>query len=291
MSTTHHPKTQPSSFTFRVRSYEGDAWGRLPASGLLRYLEQAAISAAGERGFGRDFHAERGSTWVIRRMALQFHLGAYPGDDLLITTWLSHLDRVRGGREYRVNHAETGLPIASALAEWVYLDRARLRPLPLPDDLISHALVPGAPLGNYDPPSVRAMASPHVTTTRRVAQWYECDSHGHVNNSVYADWLDESVRAAVASLGYPTATLKAAGLHIRGVHYQLDYKRAALPEDPLIIETHLLGSEGSMYEFWQTISVEGGSDLLTAKSVYIWLTDDGAPSEPPHGWPPAVVSG
>ncbi len=54
----------------KVRSYEGDAWGLLPASGMMRYLEESAVSAARDVGYGRDFHEERGSAWVIRRMNL-----------------------------------------------------------------------------------------------------------------------------------------------------------------------------------------------------------------------------
>jgi YbgC/YbaW family acyl-CoA thioester hydrolase len=275
---------EPSTFSFKVRSYEGDVWGQVSASGLLRYLEQAAIDAAAERGFGRAFHTERGSTWVIRRMTLQINSPIRTGEPLAITTWLSNLERVRGGREYRLVNHETGVLVASALAEWVYLDRQTLRPLPLPPDLLGILTVPGAPLGNYDPPPVPTGAEPRRFTARRSAQWYECDSHGHVNNSVYVDWLDEAARSALAEIGYPTAEGMAADLQFRGIHYRLDYKRAALPEDSLLIETTLVGSAGNLCAVEQRISIDGGGELLTAMSVYAWLTGEGKHSDPPAGW-------
>jgi YbgC/YbaW family acyl-CoA thioester hydrolase len=217
-------------------------------------------------------------------MTLQSHAPIRIGDRIEVTTWLSNLERVRGGREYRVVNAETGELGASGLAEWVYVDRQTLRPMALPPDLLNRLRVPGAPLGDYDPPAVPLAEAPRRFTSRRSAQWYECDTHGHVNNSVYADWLDEAMRAALLEMGYSTSDLKAAGVQLRGIHYRLEYKRAALPLDSLQIETTLTGTKGALCAVKQHISTEAGTDLLTAGSIYAWLTNDGEKAEPPEGW-------
>ena len=92
----------------RVRSYEGDAWGQVPASGMLRYFEQSAIDAAADAGYGREFHRDNRSAWVIRRMTLLFgERPALTGEELEIRTWISHFAKVRGGSEYRVVHGDT----------------------------------------------------------------------------------------------------------------------------------------------------------------------------------------
>jgi acyl-CoA thioesterase FadM len=282
---------QPSIFTFKVRSYEGDPWGRVPASTLLKYLEQAAIGAATERGFGSAFHTERGSTWVIRRMTLLIGEPSRLGDTISITTWLSNLERVRGGREYRLAHEATGEPVASALAEWVYLDRATLRPIPLPPELIATIKVPGAPVGSYSPPDLAPLATPLAFSTERTVQWYECDSHGHVNNSVYADWLDEAMRDAARELGYGLREQSSEGRHLRAIYYALQYRRAALPEERLLISTAITAAEGNLCAVDFRIETEGGTECMTARCVYAWLDANGERAEPPEGWDEQLASG
>jgi acyl-CoA thioester hydrolase len=283
--------SQPSIFTFKVRSYEGDPWGRVTASTLLKYLEQAAIGAATERGFGSAFHTERGSTWVIRRMTLLIEEPSGLGDTLRITTWLSNLERVRGGREYRLAHEATGEPVASALAEWVYLDRATLRPLPLPPELAATIRVPGAPAGNYSPPELAPLAAHLAFSTGRTVQWYECDSHGHVNNSIYADWLDEAMRDAARELGYGPREQASEGRDLRGIYYALQYRRAALPEERLRISTVITAAEGNQCAADFRIETEGGTECMTARCVYAWLDASGERAEPPEGWEGRLRSG
>ena len=62
----------PHIYTLRhtVFNSEGDAWGQLQPSGVLRILETAAILAAAAGGYGDEFHAAQGTAWVIRRMNL-----------------------------------------------------------------------------------------------------------------------------------------------------------------------------------------------------------------------------
>ena len=201
----------------RVRSYEGDAWGRVPASGVLRYFEQSAIDAAADAGYGRDFHEENRSAWVIRRMTLVF--GAQParaGDDLEIRTWISHFAKVRGGREYRVANVVTGNMVATGLAEWVYLNRDTITPLLIPASVGADFDAPGAPLGAYEAPFVDSVENGGTFKMEREARWHETDSMQHINNANYADWLDEAMRDAVAQIGWSVVALREQDLQLRG---------------------------------------------------------------------------
>jgi len=269
---------------FTVRSYEGDAWGQLSAAGLLRYFEQSAVDAAADAGYGSRFHDEHGSAWVIRRMALLMHGPMRPGQDLEIATWISHFARVRGGREYRVSDIESGETLASGLAEWVYVDRRTLSPIAIPKHLATDFATPGAPLGSYDaPPVVRLERQPEFTL-QRVAEWHEADSLGHVNNAVYADWLDDAARAATDAMGWNTGALRDQGLQLRGEHYNLDYKRATIPGDQVTLTTHIEGISGRLCALRQTIAGADGTTLIGNSAVYGWRTNAGEPTGPPEGW-------
>src|SRR5438067_838696 len=102
--------TRTYTWQHTVRSYEGDAWGQLQPSGVLRLLERSAIIAAADAGYGREFHEEHGTAWVVRRMTLLLPNVAHSGDELEISTWAAHFTRVRGLREYRLHNASSGHP-------------------------------------------------------------------------------------------------------------------------------------------------------------------------------------
>lgn len=255
----------------KVRSYEGDAWGYLSSAWLLRYLEHSAVMAAADAGYGSRFHQENGSAWVIRRMTLLMPRLIELAQDLEIITWISHFARVRGGREYRV-FDPAGELLATGIAEWVYLDRATLTPIAIPQQTAIDFDVPGAPIGNYDPPALGPAdgAEPWEHSMRRMAYWHECDSLGHVNNAVYAGWLDDAMFAAVEAQGTGVGARREEGMRLGGVHYKLDYKRAALPGDELTVTTRLERQSGHSYAVSQRIVAESGGDVLTASSVYTW---------------------
>jgi acyl-CoA thioesterase FadM len=269
-----------------VGNAEGDAWGQLPPSGVLRLFEQAAVAAATEAGYDGEFHRKHGSAWIIRRMALLMHSPAHLGDQLELSTWLSHVARVRGYREYKLKDlSEAGTPlVATGIAEWVYIDRDTLTPKLVPREIEIISDVPGAPLGTYEPPAVEPLAEPLQFVTERVAEWYECDSMGHVNNSVYANWLDSGFRAAMDAGGWPVGTLRSAGLQLRGEYFALNYKRSAMPGDHLTTITRIEGLSGRLCRVYQAVSVTEGPELLTATSVYGWSDGVGRPIEPPDGW-------
>jgi acyl-CoA thioesterase FadM len=269
--------TREYRWRFTVRSYEGDAWGQLSAAGLLRYFEQSAVAAAADAGYGSEFHDEHGSAWVIRRMALLMPGPMRPWQELEIATWISHFARVRGGREYRVSDVASGAPLASGLAEWVYVDRHTLSPKAIPKQLAVDFDTPGAPLGSYDAPPVPHLEGQPEFTVHRVAE-------GHVNTAVYADWLDDAMRAAIDAMGWNTATLRGQGLQLRGEHYSLDYRRGAIPGDHVTVITRVEGISGRLCAIRQRITDVEGLDLVANSAVYGWRTIEGEPTGPPEGW-------
>lgn len=254
------------NWRLKVRSYEADAWGQLSTSGMLRYLEQSAVDAAADAGYGGEFHRRYGSAWVIRRMTLLLGVPARPGDELEIRTWISHFAKVRGGREYRVTKVATGESVATGLAEWVYVNRQTLAPMQIPKELALNFATPGAPLGTYDPPHSLDSQLVLEVALERTAEWHEADSMGHVNNAVYADWLDSAALAALREAGWKTGER-----HARGEYYKLDYKRGVLPGERLLICTRVRGPVEGQCAVEQEITLEDGTPVMMASAV--WTRD------------------
>ena len=160
------------TWRLQVRSYEGDAWGLVPAPVILRYLEHSAVMAAADVGYGRKFHEENSSAWVIRRMTLLMDAPARQAEELEISTWISNFAKVRGNREYRVCDAATGTTLYTGLAEWVYMDRQSLTPKMIPPQVAQDFDVPGAPIFQYDAPQVEPYRGKEFVAERTV-DWHE----------------------------------------------------------------------------------------------------------------------
>ena len=245
---------QPYRDTLYLRTTDFDAWDRLRTSALLRLLEQIAVEASAFAGFGKQWYEARQAAWVIREMTLLRLGSAGYGDGLAVSTWISEFARFRAARSYEVR-APDGTPVATGLADWVYLDRRRLLPARV-DPAIAEMFTPLPPSPLMTLPAALPPAlprDPHLVERR--AYRYEADSMGHVNNAVYQDWLEEAADAALLAWGYPLAAPAAPGLQRQTALTRLTYLRAARPGDALTITTVLTGADG------------GGERLTLAQEV------------------------
>jgi medium-chain acyl-[acyl-carrier-protein] hydrolase len=260
---------QPYSNHTRVRTPDLDAWDRPRTSSLLRRLEQVAVEASAAAGFGRAWYAARQTAWVIRQMTLQ-RLGpvAY-GDDLTVTTWISQIGRIRANRDYEMRQTE-GAPVVVAQADWVYLNRVRQAPQAI-DPYIATILppLPSSPLLVAPAPLPPAALPPHTTATH--ARRYEADSMGHINNAVYADWLEEAAGDALRAWDYALAAPAAAGLVPELRRITIHYLRAVQPGDDVMITTTCTGLDprGAYIALAQEIQGSGaGTGLVRAETLY-----------------------
>ena len=260
---------QPYSMTERVHTPDLDAWNRLRTVSLLRYLEQLATAASTAAGFGAAWYAARQVAWVIRTIHLQRWDTATYGDLLTLTTWVSSMARVRSWREYEIRRAD-GTPVAGGRVEWVFVDRLRRQPRSVDPDIIAlFPLLPPTALVT-PPPVLPPVDWPLHTVTRR-AWRYEADAMGHINNTVYADWLEEAAGDAVRAWGTPLADPAAPGLVLAPATLTITYLRSVQPGDTVTVTTTGTGAApgGSPLALAQTITRAGEPDvLIRAETVY-----------------------
>jgi acyl-CoA thioesterase FadM len=129
-----------------------------------------------------------------------------------------HDDRRQDARDWRATRLgatpQGGRSIARVEVDWVLLDR-RGKPVRIPP---AFQVLIGTPAGAIQLARVEVGTRPvDAAVTSFVVRPHELDPMGHVNNAVYADWLDE----AVASAG-GTADV---GQIPRSIH--LEYARSA----------------------------------------------------------------
>jgi acyl-CoA thioesterase FadM len=180
------------SAPYRVRFDECGPDGLVRTSVLLRYTQDLAGYHSTARGFGRAWYAERGITWLVRAAEVAAVAPIEPSAELVGTTQVVGWRRVWARRRTEF-HDPDGRLVAWVHIDWVLID-ARGAPTRIP---LEFDAVFGAPVATFslarvtlgDPPS-------NAARTTLAVRPQEIDPMDHVNNAVYADWLDEAVLVA-----------------------------------------------------------------------------------------------
>lgn len=234
------------SAPYRVRFDEAGPDGLIRTSVLLRYTQDLAGYHSAIRGFGRAWYAEHGITWLVRTAEVAVLDAILPNAELVGTTQVVGWRRVWARRRTEF-HDPDGTLVAWVHIDWVLID-ARGAPTRIPAEFDAIFGAPPAsfglarvPLGDVPPGAAR---------TRLTVRPQELDPMGHVNNAVYADWLDEAVLVAGGIRAVRTVPRLA----------RLEYARAAEPAATLAADVWP-DEEGA----WSCRIADGAGELLRAR--------------------------
>jgi acyl-ACP thioesterase len=207
---------------YRVRFDECGPDGLIRTSVLLRYTQDLAGVHSASRGFDRSWYTERGIVWLVRAAEIAVVAPIRVGAELVGTTVPVGFRRVWARRRTEFHDAD-GTLVCWVHIDWVLLDD-RGAPTRIPKEFEAAFSPPPATFGlaRVDVGDVPAQPARSTFTVRP----QELDPMDHVNNAVYADWLDESVLVA----GGAAATRAVPRL------VRLEYARAADPAARLVAD-------------------------------------------------------
>lgn len=177
----------------KIDTRDVDGRSRCRPSALLGYLQEAATLAAESRGFGRDVLMEHyGAFWMLARLWFRLDRPLRWGEELTIHTW--H----RGGKGasmYRdFDLYVDGVRIGQAVSVWVLVqvqDRKMLRL-----SQIRELENTGGGERNKDITLSRLRLPEGMELAeRRMMHYSDTDINGHVNNTRYADFACDAIRA------------------------------------------------------------------------------------------------
>ncbi len=94
----------------------------------VRWLDRAAELHADHLGYARKHLLEQGIMWFVARHEIDYLAEAWPGDVLLLATWVRTMDRVKSWRDTLVVRESDAAVICRAATLWVLVDLATRRP-------------------------------------------------------------------------------------------------------------------------------------------------------------------
>lgn len=261
----------------RLSHADVDFLGELKIPALLGLLEQAAVEASTAAGFDAARYTREGRIWIIRRTRLERYVPVGGGDILEVETQVMDFRRARSLRHYMVRR-DAAL-VADATTDWVYCDLQAGRPTRIPDDLqrafTGGDTLPTLPRAVSLTTSVPAEAVPFELT----AQPSHLDHVTHVNNAVYASYLEDGAFALFAAHDWPLTRMLAAAGALRVCWLDVEYLSDALAGDNLVVRSWLaentaLTANGDAppprARVLQAISRADGAAVIRAQSDWVW---------------------
>jgi acyl-ACP thioesterase len=231
---------------YRVRFDECGPDGRIRTSVLLRYAQDLAGVHSAIHGFDREWYAEHEITWLVRAAEVAVIAPILLNSELIGTTQVVGWRRVWARRRTEFHDGDAVL-VAWVHIDWVLID-ARGAPTRIPAEFEP---IFGAPPASFGLARVALDEVPAGAARRTLTvRPQELDPMEHVNNAVYADWLDEVVQSAGG-----TDAVRAIPRLAR-----LDYARAAEPAATLDADAWPDGEGG-----WSCRVSDPAGELLRAR--------------------------
>lgn len=262
------PRRVARIYRFRAPVWQTDvdAFGELRSAGLLRFLQETATRASTDAGFDPAFYDRTGTLWLVRRTAVT-RLGPIRyGDELEGATWIADFRRVRSRRDYEVSTRER--VVARATTDWVFVDRATMKPRRIPREFEAMFDLDGVPPLAREPfPDVAP--PPNATRTTRRVELHDLDALQHVNNATYVNYLEQAAEDAHAAAGWALDAQIAAGGRLRAVTHDVEYLDGAVYADEIAIVTWAGEAPDGTIER-RSLLARGGRPLVRAVSGYAW---------------------
>lgn len=202
---TRHTPTMPVDrrivVPFRVRFDEATPTGALRTSSHLRLAQEAAWVHSASAGFGLAWYQARGRYWVVRTIDLVVHRPVGHGEIVAVSTEVVAMRRFWARRVSEFVN-EAGELAAEETIDWI-MTNAQGRPTRVPGELTDAfpepvTREPGSQAARPD--GIELQPTPADAAGRTFAvRRHELDPMAHVNNAVYADYVEEAIDAAGGS--------------------------------------------------------------------------------------------
>lgn len=183
-----------------VKSYEADCHGFLRLLTLMNLLQDAAMGSADALSVGLEKCSERGLTWFGTDYFLQINRLPKMDEHFVIETWPAEAKLWGAVRDFVIYDAQ-GAEIIKVSSQWVLIDLARLRPVPL-----SKYFPDYTPLNERAlPVEFMKIALPENFEREDIikVRFDDIDINNHVNNAVYPLWASECADKDFRQQHYP----------------------------------------------------------------------------------------
>ncbi|MDR1362835.1 MAG: acyl-CoA thioesterase [Spirochaetaceae bacterium] len=115
-----------------------------------------------------------------------------------------------------------------------------------------------------------------VSERKITVRTYECDSYSHVNNANYLNYLEYARFEFLRDIGFNYQGMLAAGYGVYVARIEIDYKRPAVADDELLIQSWPIKRGAVSGVIAQKIT-RGADVIAEAKATWVFVGKNGVP--------------
>jgi acyl-CoA thioester hydrolase len=263
------------TLTLDVRHDECDVYGHLNNAVYLRYMQEAAFQASADAGLDGAAFEAMGRFWLIRGHEIEYLAPVRGGDSLQIKTWNLGYRRTLMRRAYEMSNILTGVIIAKAHTDWVFLDARSQRPVSIPPEVVAAYLTPeeaSQPLQKPNFPTPSALPEEVLRFQKRI-EWRDLDAMQHLNNAIYPSYAEDVAMQLADHFGWSFQQWLDDGLAFVARRHRIQYLQPATFADTLEIATWLYNvrrTSATRYYAFHRLA----DDELLAQMETLWALID-----------------
>ncbi len=205
-----------------LRTTDFDRYRRLKPSAVLQLFQDVATHQAEKMGIGFAKMMEKGVLWAVIRTSYEVIEQPHLYEEVRVRTWPHDPSKFSFLRDYQIKNS-AGELLIKGTSEWVLMGFEDRSFVPLFD--VYDGTRNFIDERNYEkkPRKLRNFDEAGIEPYTLVPSYSSVDLNGHVNNSVYADFLIDAIDPGEAH------SVKA---------FQMDFRQEVLEGVPLNIFTH-----------------------------------------------------
>ncbi|MCP4681277.1 MAG: hypothetical protein GY864_02975, partial [Desulfobacterales bacterium] len=179
-----------------VNYFSIDPEFKITSSALFQLLQETAVSHSGSVGYGIDTLIKQGEGWVLNKIDMTVFRYPKYNEKIEVTTWSRKIKGVKGLREFEIYSGNEKLVAASSI--WIFVDIIKGKIKRIPKEM-NDTYRPENEIAlnqNLDKWKAAMDFIPDHEIDLSI-RFLDYDPMGHVNNSVYIQFLETLIcRAA-----------------------------------------------------------------------------------------------
>jgi len=117
-----------------VKEEDIDFNGHVNNLNYLKWFIQSAIDHSNSLGLTQIIYDKYNVTWVAKSHCIEYLKPAFKNEILTLKTWIDEISKVKAVRKYELYNEKNQL-ITKGISEWVMIDKAKLRPVKIPEEI------------------------------------------------------------------------------------------------------------------------------------------------------------
>jgi acyl-CoA thioester hydrolase len=245
-------------------------YGHLNNVNYVRYMQEAALDASVDAGWGMENYQAIGRMWLIRETEIEYFQPLLYNEAVTITTWVEDFWKVQSRRAYEF-HNENGDLVAKGATNWVFLDSETQKPAKIPDSVIEAFIPDGVTNDNRREKFPDAKTPPDdVFTLQKRVEWRDIDTVGHVNNAAYMSYCEDASTQVGCFYDWSMTRMMEDGFAMIARKYRILYLQPAFLDDEVEIACWFGNLKRAMATRFYTIKRVSDGELL-ARAEALWV--------------------